>query len=511
MALSFSNDQLKTMSLDVLELPFIIDFPLDPVTGEGGTGLVQQQQNVLVEKDKLYTTDQQNKIFTDHWTGVADKYHEELETLSLTRRTTYLDSDLELGGKSLPPHYTPTHPELVPIVIPSLNGLPTAPSSVPENESPKLNRLNEIVNTYINGKSGSKDDELTGTWTDGQPVSTQSGTNFSNGEIVFMIQGSNVMMGQVTGTGGSCTGETPPNSGVDEATCTTNGGTWETSINITALTTPKTFTSGAEIRNYSPAFSNAKRGRQTPFVNNEQALAEFFEEEINLNFQEIVDYIQSVIDILSANEDTNGGRKTDNQTYLDALNAKITEHTTWSSVPINQVDGKYTDDELPVLQSSFLGLTALNTNRITQIQTMLGSVTDNGGGDVSGDGVYFDLWKFLVIRLAKSGGTLYGWYGMDLAVSHFDTKIANANSQLTEYQNIFVVKKITEDVALGENEVSIENTTELSETDSIKVFDNETPVFSTTIQEINGNIVTLAQGLPTELLTGNLARLVKEK
>jgi hypothetical protein len=511
MSLDFTDAQIKTISQDIIELPKIIDFPFDPQTGEGGTGLVQQQENVVLNKDALYTTDQQNKIFSDHWKVVGDSYHLELETLSLNKRTDYSDTDLENGGQSLPPHYTQSHPELVPIVIPTNNGNPIVASAFPENEVPKLDRMDEIIDKYLNGLGGVLDDTLDATWTNGQPVNTVNGTAFIVGSIVLMLQGSNVMLARVDGAGGSCTGETPTGSGVDEATCVANGGTWTSSITLTAISPIKTFTSGATIQDYSTAWSNAQRGRQVSLTIQETAILEMFEVEIDLTFTEVKDFIQSVVDILIVNDDTNPTRKTDNQTYLDSQNLKITEFDTWIVETVNAIDGKYTDSKLPQLQLSFNELRTLNPNRSAQITIMLGSVTDNGGGDVTGDGVYFDLWKFIIIRIAKSGGTLYSWYGMDLAVRHFDTKIQNANSQLEEYGNIFLVKLITADVALGENEVTVENTTELSETDSIKVFDNETPVFSTTIQTINGNIVTLTQSVPSEYLIGNLARLVKEK
>lgn len=510
MSLIFTDEQIKTMSQDILELPLIIDFPLDPQTGEGGTGLVQQRENVVADKEALYITDQQNKVFTDHWKVVSDSYHLELETLSLNKRTNYNSTDLENGGQSLPPHYTQSHPELVPIVIPTNNGLPIVASVFPENEVPKLDRLDEIIDTYLNGKTGTKDDTLLGTWTDGQPVETQDGTAFTIGEIVFMIQGSNIMLAEVTGTGASCSGEDNPVQPT-EPLCVADNGTWSTSITLTAISTPLAFTSGATIQNYSPAFTNAQRGRQVSIPAQDLAIMEFLESEIDSKFEEVKDFIQSVVDVLEINDETNPTRKTDNQTYLDSQNLKITEFDTWIVETVNAIDGKYTDDKLPQLQASMNGLRTLNPNRSAQIITFLGSVTDNGGGDVVGDGVYFDLWKFIIIRIAKSGGTLYSWYGMGLAVKHFDTKIQNANSQLEEYENIFVVKRFTEDVALGENEVSVENTDDISETDSIKVFDNETPVFNTAIQEINGNIVTLTQSVPSEYLTGNLARLVKEK
>lgn len=510
MSLIFTDEQIKTMSQDILELPKIIDFPLDPQTGEGGTGLTQQQEGIVADKEALYVTDQQNKVFSDHWKEVSDTYHLELETLSLNLRTNYNPNDLELGGQSIPPHYTQTHPELVPIVIPSNNGIPIVGSSFPENEVPKLDRLDFEIDRYLNGKVGILDDVLSESWSDGQPVETEDGTAFTIGEIVFMTDGTDAMLAEVTGIGGSCTGEDNPPQ-LDQVSCEADNGTWNNSITLTAITAPLAFGIGTVIQNYSPAFTNAQRGRQVSLPVKELAIMELLESEIDLKFIEVKDFMQLNIDTLLLNDDTNLTRKVDNIIYLTSIDNKVIEFDNWVIETVNAIDGKYTDDQLPQIHASFNELLTINPNRSAQIIVMLGSATDNGGGDITGDGVYFDLWKFIIIRIAKSGGTLYSWYGMGLAVKHFDTKILNANSQLEEYENVFLVKLITEDVALGENEVLVENTTDLSETDSIKVFDNETPVFSTEIQEINGNIVTLTQSIPSELLTSNLARLVKEK
>lgn len=509
MGLVFSDSQIKTISDDIINLPKIIDFPLDPITGNGGSGLVQQQQNVIATKQALYVTDQQNKLFSDHWINTINAYHSEYELLSLVKKTNYDPLDLENGGKSLPPHYTSTHTELVPIVIDSNNGNPTTASAYTENEVPKLARLDTAISNYLNGITGALDDFTTDSWTDNQPVTTLNGTAFTVGEFVFVTQGSNAMLAQVVSSGGSCTGEAPSGSGVDESTCSANGGVWSTDIVLQSVSTPLVFTSGAKIQNYSPAWTDAQRGRQISIAPEDLAIMEILEAEIDLKFTDVNTYIQSIQTVLSNNEDTNQTRKASNQTYLGNLNNKLAKYSTWINSTIIAVDGKYTDDKLPPLHTLFSELSTLNPSRISQIVTDLGSVTDNGGGNITGDGAYFDLWKFIIIRIAKSGGTLYSWYGMDLAVSHFDVKIANANSQLTEYSNIMYVKKFTVDALIGENIITIENVTNLSQNDSIKVFDSASTVFTTSIQSISGNTVTLNQSIPFDLPVGNVARLVK--
>ena len=505
MALSFTDSQVKTISGDILDLPLKIDFPLDPVTNTGGTGLVQQKDNVLVAKDALYVTDQQNKLFSDHWKNSIDSYHAEYEILSLNKRTNYNPTDLENGGQSLPPHYTPSHPELVPIVIDSNNGNPISPSAITENETPKLDRMDSKINVYLNGLGGVLDDFLDASWVNGSPVNVLNGTAFTAGETVIVVQGVNAMLATISGSG-SCTGETPAGSGINQATCIANGGTWSNSVSLIPITAPKVFTIGAKIQNYSPAFTDAQRGRQTALTVEETAIMELLESEIDLKILEVHDFIAPIVTIVTNNEDNNATRKTNNQNYLGALNNIVSSYDTWD---LELLNSKYTDAKLLPIQSLMNSLRTLNPNRSNEIVTMLGSVTDNGGGNITGNGAYFDLWKFIVIRISKSGGTLYSWYSMGLAVTHFDTKIANANSQLNEYSNIFIVKKITADVLLGTSEVIVENILDLSQNDSIKIFDNNTPVFNTSISSITGNTITLSQSVPSEMLVGNKARIVK--
>jgi hypothetical protein len=117
MSLVFTNDQVKSITKEMLDLPLVIDNP------SAGTGLIQQKANIQVTKDALLTTDTQNKVFSDHWISIAQAYHNELERLNKDLRTTYADSDLVLGGQSKAPHYTGSWPNLVPILIPSNKGL----------------------------------------------------------------------------------------------------------------------------------------------------------------------------------------------------------------------------------------------------------------------------------------------------------------------------------------------------------------------------------------------------
>lgn len=508
MALSFTNEQIKTITADIIALPKIIDFPLDPETGEGGTGLVQKKEEIIKSKDSLFVTDQQNKIFSDHWTNVVSLYHEELNYITLNKREDYKSEYIDDGAQLKEPHYDMSHAELTPMVIPSNNGLPVIPSSGLENETHILDRLDDAIDIYVNGKSGSSSDTLDGTWTNNQPVSVVEGTSFSIGEKVFMIQGGNIMIAEVVSSGGSCTGETPEGSGVDESSCTSGGGTWSNTLTLKAVSEEKPFSAGAVVQNYSPAFSNSVRGRQSASPN--YPLQLFLEDEVETQFNNMAIYLDTIRLCVRSNDDTNGIRKTNNIEYINVLNAKIDEYSVWASSEITSPDGRYTDAKMPVLQSSQNEMRTINPDRGTQVVEMLGSVTDNGGGDIVGDGVYFDLWKFIVIRIAKSGGTLYAWYGADLGVMHFDTKIKNATSQLEEYTNIFDVKQLVEDADLGENEVVVENVEDLSENDSVMIFDDTTPIMESTIWEISGNRITLEQSLTSGLLVSKLARVVKE-
>ena len=486
MALTFSNEQLKTLSKDVLQLPFIIDNPVD------GTGLIQQKANVKKTKDALYATDQQNKVFSDHWGQVISNYHEELDLLKGEKRTDYAEGTLVEGGKSLPPHYTPTHPDLLPIVDTTNNGLPLV-TGTSDHEIALMSRIESALNDLIQGFNSGGGDFVIDTIS-GSELTLISGT-LNSGQHIIIDQGASSMYAVVGSAGaGTCVG----GSGATESLCTIAGGVWSTPINITPISASKSFSGGARVRTFHTGFSNAERGRTSN--NYAKDVQSYFESVIESEVSKWHTALTTISTI--STEDTNATRKATNATYKNDVDNMLNTLDDWT---IEQDTNKFTDTHIQAVSTTIATRKTDNPLRVTKIVEHLGNVADAENGT----GAYNDLWKFIVLRIAKSGGTLYGWYGMELGVNHFNTKIKNATTQLDEYTSIFEVKKLTENYSIGGNEVTVENTTNLSQNDTIKIFDDNSPVLDATIISMDGLVLTLNQGLSSDISMASLGRIVK--
>ncbi len=498
MAIEFTDSQLKQMTLDTLTLPKIIDNP------EEGTGLIQQKENVYVTKDLLDVTDKQHKIFTDHWTGVASKYHFELSLLNKDKKTDYLEANLVLGGQSLEPHYTQTWPNLVPIVIPSNNGLPVGVANL-ESETELIVKIDDALNKLINGfGDGTFNDTLEDPYVVGSNSMSFTNGSPTSGDNLITISGADSMLSEVGSGSGVCTGAI----GSTELECTTNGGTWTQITSITPLSTDKPFPMGASASNTHGGFSNAERGHQTTSSALDVQL--YLENELETKVTAWRDSLISQLDALNTNDETNMTRKNINQLALTSLDMIIEDIDNWLALPVSSVTGRFTDSGLTnIISDKDSRMNTEIPQRVLNIASNLGSVTQAGDGNITGDGVYFDLFEFIKLRIAKSGGTLYSWYGMDLAVKHFDTKISGANKQLSEYENLFTISVLTENAEVGDNILVVDDTSNYSIGDNVKIFDEDTIIIDEEIFDISGNDITLNNGIAIDLSVDKIARVVR--
>jgi len=501
MALIFTDNQIKSLTKDTLDLPLIIDNPSE------GTGLIQQQAAIQVAKDEIYIVDQQNKVFSNHWIDVISKYHTELERLNKTVKSLYSEVILDDGARGLPDHYTPTWPNLVPIVVDQNNGSPTSVSGV-QSETERIATLESSIDKLINGftGTGSVDDVLDDPYTIGDGFLSTSAT-LTSGDLVIVDSGGSSMLVLIGAAGGFCTPTATPDT---EAQCTIEGGAWTSTTSIIILSTDKNFGAGARIRNFHSGFTNSERGHQGA-PNYAFDVMVYFEGEITTNTTGWKINLNDQKTSLENNDDI-APRNASNILELAELNVVIPDITIWEGIVIVDPNGKFTDASLVLYISDNVVTRNFTVPlRIGEININLGSVVQAGDGSVVESGVYGDLWKFVLIRISKSGGSLTGYYGMDLGIIHFDTKIANANSQLEQYENTFAITLIIEDTIVGQISFEVESVVDFSIGQTVKVMDNESVVYTRIINNILGSDIILDSGIPSILTTGNQARIVRQK
>lgn len=503
MAIVFTDDQIKAISKNVADLPLIISNPAE------GTGLVEQKASVLVQKDDILDLDNQNKIFSDNWIDTIEAYHGELKSLNLDLRTDYLNADLESGGLQASPHYTPSWPNVVPILLASNNGNPVGAHGGPTEQS-KIDDIDFYIDKLLNGfADGATDTTLDVAYTTGSGfIEIASGT-LNNGDWIIIDHLGESMLALVGALGGYCTGETNPPQ-LTEVDCTGDGGTWNEAYTITPLSTDKNFAIGARVRNFHAGFTNAERGRvSTNYAFDVQV---YFENNINTETTEYKDFLIAHKVFVDANGELVPLRKANVDNEKGILQSVIDDIVAWEGTIVANANGKYTDAAIVPLLIDNLNLrTTRIPIRVAEIIADLGSISQAGDGSVTGTGVYLSLWEWLLIRISKSGGTLIQYNNFGLIEMHFDTKIAIAESTLEQYENTFAITLISSDTDLGEISFTVDNVSDFSVSQSVKIMDNESIVYTRNIDDITGNVITLDSGIPVELLVENQARIVRQK
>lgn len=504
MPLIFTDDQIQNMTKEAIELPFLIDNPSNP---DYGPGLVQQQAGLQIQKDAVYVTDQQNKIFSDFWITVLNSYHLELISLVDKTRTLYADSDLVLGGQQLAPHYTPSWPNLVPILIDSNNGIPISTDGVTEQSkiTPVKDSIDRLVSGFTSGSPNST--TLAAAYTIGDGFIEVTTGTYSDGDTVLIQNGSAFLLGTIGAAGGYCTGEDNPVQ-TTQSTCEADNGTWTETLAFTPISTDQNMPSGSTTDNTHSGFTNAQRGYQSWGGNDYQT---YLEAAIITDMGNYITHITTQKAAIDGNEDQDGTRATSNTAESDLLQVVLDANTDWVDDPLIDVNGKFTDTGIAKIEDELDIRVIRIPIRETEIGTNLGTLIQGGDGAVTGDGAYFNLWEWILIRDSRSGGTLVSWYTSDLGIRHFDTKIANANSTLDQYTDTFAIAQILLDTEIDQIDFEVDSVVEFSIGQSVKVMDNPSAVIDRNISDIQGNIITLDVAIPVVLIKNQLARIVRQK
>lgn len=503
MALSFSDEQINNITKDILVIPSVID---DPVNG---TGFVQQKENLIVVKGELFKTDQDQETIYNYWKNNITLYFSEYDLLASSQGTSYNDADLQEGGKERGVHY-PFEPQVWIPLIPKLqatnNGTPfNATSTIREDSRRDAVQLN--IDTMINGFSYGSYDDPVENWVQGYFEISQS-TDVDPNDLGILSSGGNTTIIRILTKTAYIPASTPPPpdppiSEVPEMI------TYEIVGGYTGAhsSTPNLKLSASPI-------SNAKRGRQVPLTSEEQALLDIYETNLHLSVDDWEAHLDSQKVIIDAYDDSAPRKQANLDAGQNIVDTKG-EIATWEALPVTDPNGRYTDAGLGQLETTKNTRGAFSDQRrddIYNVQLGAGTlVQDGGSGEVTGDGIFFELWSTINLRIGKGTGTLVNYNSIDLGIALFDKKIVDATKQLEQYENIFAVTKILGDTDIGDNEFEVEDVSDFAIGQAVMVMDNESLIYRESITGIIGNIVTISNGIPVALTVGNLVRLVRER
>ena len=469
MSMTFSDTQLKATSKDILLIPFLINAP---VTGYNAQKATLQEQSLVLQADDVNKTN-----FYNFWKSVVVAYQTEREHLNGLLDAVYSDADLSDAGLQKGNHYPmdiPVWTYMSPKQLPSMTGLPqTASAIIPESSriADATTYSNYLQNGFADGADTSAVTSVTLT-----EFTHVSGVNPIVGNRIIINDGSNSLFGIVTDI-----------SSLPTISYTFLGGV---------------LVSSGTCRNFHAAFTNSERSHATTNYANDVMV--FFENQLSAaitNWKANFDAQKIIID---ANGDYAPNKVTNILASADIFSLNLTI-TGWASLTYNT---KYIDSGLLIIQSAISARSPQLSPRISQLTANLGTLSQTSGV-FSGSGAYLSLSEIINIRVSRTG-SLCKYNGALLGISYFDKLIADSNTQLAQYEQTMVVKTITQDVSISDIVIKVDDVSQLSIGNNIKLFDNDSNVYSRTISNIVGLNVTLNLAMVAPLSISKLARLTKE-
>lgn len=474
MAISFTNEQVASMSKAVLTLPGEITAAKDAQSGQAA-GVVD-----LKKKDDT------NKVFYDNYLNIVTRYHDELKAINGTSKTTYLTSDLEEGGKqsqgNLHFPMSPVWMNFPPKILDSNNGNPS--SSVSGHEGSASTDLSNEMNIFTSGfTDGSSNTTTTTPYSSVSGVTLTSAAGVAIGQRAILYTGSSSMYGTIASVSG-------------------------TNITFNEIIPPATtITSGATFKNFFTGFTNTERESGTASLQN---VFNGMKSRINNFISLYSGYLTQEQTALNANDASQPDKPEIDAAKVNVA-AILSTISTWQANPETGAGvAKWGDTKIVPFKAAVTARISVASIRVNEITLRLGNVAQAGDGSFSGKGNYQKLFDWINMRINKVSGTLTQYYLSGLGGTAMGQQVSGLEKQLKEYSDIFAVTKMTAD-GNGSDEITVDNVAQFVVNDSVMVIDDDTAFVERTILSINGKSVKLNGVISSEFKVDTYARLVKRK
>lgn len=473
MAFIFTDEELRSGSKTVLNGPTTIS----TLTQVGN-------QNADAQADAL-KDDNTNAVFYLNYQNIVRQYHMELHSLNGTIKTDYQDQTLVDSAKGIPgnlhfPTVPPPWPNFNPKLLDANLGNPTSFDS--SNEVNATSDANAAITTLLSGYSdGGTSDTLLTAWSGGDLEVTTGG--FSAGQRV--VVGFDTLA-LITGT---AVPPGPPGPLVPAQLLT-----------VTVLAGASSASMGATVVAGHSGWTNAERsggGTTSP------SILAYFENIAATAIGVWNSTLALQLSALNANDATSPEDTQIAQARLDVSAAQ-------GSIVSWQVSAfPYADGPIGTVQAAITLRTGTQIpNRASEINTALGTVSQNSDGSFTGSGEYLNYFKWVNQRISRSGGTLTKYYGFSLTISYVNNTTVNKQDQLDDYEDHMVVHGFAND-ANGTNVIQLAAVTGYSNGDTLSIVDESVlATLVVTILGITGNNVTVSAPV-SGFTANNSARAVK--
>lgn len=228
--------------------------------------------------------------------------------------------------------------------------------------------------------------------------------------------------------------------------------------------------------------------------------------------------------------DSNAGNQAQNNAALAALGVFQAALATWNAYPDFQaVPGSVTtcsafyaydpnllaptklhSAQLTALTSTLNARLSDVTSRVSQLDTVLGSISQNvSDGSATGSGLYFKRYNLVSLRLNALGGSLIQLTGMNLA-SNAQTSIKqNTINNKNTYLAVLPTSALKAN-ANGTAMVNVLDPTQFQVGDTVWVYSETQDELVRAIKAIDGDRLTLNDQIPAKYAIADKARVYKE-
>lgn len=459
----------------------LIDIPRENETADQIKDILEDSKQDAQKKDDA------NKNLQDSKTALVNPYQKEYNSYDGNERNELLEQDvLDAAEKKFQNFFFPNDPQ---------TPLPSIPDGVWKN-FPAFGLSKAIGKTYV----------------ETYPTTTREqdkidAVNAAIALVEVLIDGTR-SSGQecAEDTSGSCAGETPPGSGVDEATCLANGGVWTPSGGPDVYTPSQDAIDALDALQVAlddwKAFVTLTRG-----FNTDQNAVDTDAGRVAQNNISIadIDNLISIIDTWDALQDF------DTTTSLPSGSGGAGCAAFAAMVPGDFDPSKLRSPELDLIKDEITARETYITTRTGEVDTNLGVVDQNtaDGSLNSATGFYGDRYKIIDLRLNLMAGTLNALIAADKGQQAQDElKASNANAE-DVYSSVLKVSAFRAP-ASGGPDVHVLDASEFNPGDNVFVMANTQQEISTSIISKDGNRLTLANDIPKKYRENDGARVYKD-
>lgn len=306
--------------------------------------------------------------------------------------------------------------------------------------------------------------------------------------------------GQECVASGSCMDEMPPGSGVDQATCIANGGTW---------------TVGPDIRQPSPEF----QGHVTDL------------KDLVQEWEDILNSQKSIIPF-APNPDPNSPRQAGNDAAVADINNTISIIDTWQAVQDfdtttslpsncntfeNMIESNFEQSKaLPItlqpLKDELVARSSYASTRESDLKgnTYLGSVSQdlNTGEITAYNGLYGERMRFIDMRINSAGGSLTTLIGLKNG-KNFTNTLKAVSENAGESLSLVMAASLVAAPGLNTKFLNLKDASKFNAGDRVYVVANDQQELSGSIVSKDGNRVELTFSVSKKYTLANQTRLYK--